>query len=115
MGLIFDDCKPILLSFEFVDCLLDFSSFQQMSIPDTVFRNCSMQEVIFWQSDISSSSFVDCNLAKATFKECNLKKSDFRGAQLTEIAPTNNQIQQAYFSMNSLPILLKQYDLNIEP
>ena len=41
LGLRFEDCNPFLLSFDFEDCILNFSSFYNQKLKGVSFKNAS--------------------------------------------------------------------------
>lgn len=54
LGLHFDDCNSFGLALSFADCMLDHSTFVQLSLKKTVFRNCRLRETDFTQGDLGS-------------------------------------------------------------
>ncbi len=114
LGLRFDHCSGLGLSFRFENCQLNHSSFYKCNIKKTHFENCQLLEVDFSQSDISNSIFDSCDLQRATFDKSNLEKSDFRKVYNFQIDPDQNRIKKAKFSMNGALGLLAKYDIIIE-
>src|SRR5690242_5813156 len=45
LGLRFDKCNSLLLSFSFESCVLNFSSFYRLKLKNTLFQECQLQEV----------------------------------------------------------------------
>jgi len=114
LGLRFDLCNVFLLSFAFDHCILNFSSFYQLKIKNTHFRNCMLQEVDFSECDLTKSSFADSDLSGAVFDSTNLEQSDFSTAIHFSIIPEKNKIQKARFSKQNMEGLLGHYKIIIE-
>lgn len=114
MGLHFDECNRFSLSFEFADCILDYSSFFKLKLKKTIFKNCKLIQVDFVESDFSQSKFINCDLAQSIFERSKLEKVDFRTSFGFSIDPENNKITNAKFSSNSLPGLLLKYKIVVD-
>lgn len=114
MGLRFDTCNPILLSFRFEACVLNFSSFYQLKIPKTPFIDCSLSEVEFIQTDLTGADFTGCDLSGSVFENTILKEADFQTATHFSIDPEQNWMEKAKFSALGLAGLLEKYHLVIE-
>ncbi|GMN10362.1 pentapeptide repeat-containing protein [Croceitalea sp. MTPC9] len=114
IGLRFEDLNDSLLSLRFDNCQLDFASFFQLRLKNTLFKECSLLETDFTEADLTSSSFPNCNLDKTIFDNTILTKVDFTSALNLVLNPENNQIKKARFSVDSVMGLLKKYDIVIE-
>jgi uncharacterized protein YjbI with pentapeptide repeats len=113
MGLFFDRCNGIGLSFRFETCILDHSSFYRIKIPKTVFLDCRMHEADLTECDLTGASFTGCDLFNAKFSGTILEKADLRGAMNYSINPAGNRIRKAAFSIQGIRGLLDQYDISI--
>lgn len=113
LGLRFDSCHPIGLSFSFDGCQLDHASFYQMKIRKTVFRNSQLQDTDLVEADLSGSVFDNCNLLQTVFENTILEQCDFSTAYHYSIDPAMNNIKKAKFSVAGLPGLLHKYDIEI--
>ena len=113
IGLQFDACNPFLLGFRFIDCQLNLSSFYQLKIKGTFFKNCILHEVDFTECQLSGSTFDNCDFSGAMFGNTNLKKADFRTSLNFSIDPETNRIKGAKFTMENITGLLDKYDINI--
>jgi len=113
IGLHFETCNPLLMSFSFHDCTLDFSSFASVSIPGTFFDSCKLRQVDFTQADLSRSHFDHSLLENALFDACNLQHADFSLAHHFNIDPERNRIKGACFSIENIYGLLKKYQINV--
>jgi uncharacterized protein YjbI with pentapeptide repeats len=114
LGLHFEDCNQFLLSLGFENCVLNLSSFYQIALKNTLFKNCCLHEVDFTETDLSSSKVINCDLAGAIFENTNLHKVDFRTSFNFSINPEVNNIQKAKFSLTEIVGLLDKYNIEIE-
>ncbi|MEP0366297.1 MAG: pentapeptide repeat-containing protein [Cyclobacteriaceae bacterium] len=114
LGLHFEDCNKFLLEMRFENCTLDLSSFYQLSLKSTVFKNCSLQEVDFTESDFSRGQLINCDLASAVFDRTNLQSADLSSATNFNIDPENNNIKKAKFALGELQGLLNKYDILVK-
>lgn len=114
LGLHFEDCNKIGLSFEFHACKLDHASFYQCLIKKTHFGNCSLLEVDFTESQLEESLFDTCDLSGAIFDRTELGRADLRTSFNFTINPEINNLRKARFSLTNLPGLLGKYDLQID-
>lgn len=113
LGLHFEDCNPILLSFSFSDCLLDFSSFCKLNLKNVLFKNCKFREADFTETDLTGALFENCDLDRAIFAYTILEKADFQTAANFSIDPENNRISDAKFSTAGAMRLLGKYNIDI--
>ncbi|MGB1003685.1 MAG: pentapeptide repeat-containing protein [Salibacteraceae bacterium] len=115
LGIDFSVCATFLLELRFESSHLDFSSFYQLKINNTSFKNCSLKEVDFVETSLQNSSFNGCNLTGALFDNTLLEKSDFRNAIGYQINPVKNYITDASFSYSEVAGLLHHHKINIVP
>lgn len=114
LGLRFDSCNTFLFAATFKHCQLDFSSFYEVDLRRSNFQDCSLKGVDFSNANLSKVVLKKCTLTNAIFEQTNLVETDFRTAINFNIEPTQNQVSRAKFSLNSLPNLLRKYNLTIE-
>ena len=114
IGVNFEDCNQFNISFRFNDCILDHSSFYQLDVRKTVFKNCTMREVDFTESNLSNSVFDHSDLLNAVFERSVLDGTDFRNAEHFSINPNQNQLKKTRFSKDNLMGLLDQLNIVIE-
>lgn len=114
MGLHFENCNPFLFSIDFDHCKLNLSSFYQLNLKRTRFRNSALQEVDFTESDLSGSLFDNCDLSGALFENSILEKTDFRSAYNYTINPEINRMKKARFSLQGVVGLLEKYGIEVE-
>jgi uncharacterized protein YjbI with pentapeptide repeats len=113
LGMQFNDCNLIGLSFGFENCLLNHSSFYKIKIKNTIFKNSQLYEADFTECDLTCSVFDNCELARATFERTIIEKADFRTSFNYSIDPENNRIKKAKFSLTGIAGLLDKYDIEI--
>lgn len=114
MGVKWQDCHNILLSFHFEDCDLNFSSFFRLTIKHTNFVNCTLEEVEFAEADLSHAVFDNCDMRRSNFEGTVLEKADLRTAYHFSIDPEGNRLKKAKFSRANLMGLLDKYAIIIE-
>lgn len=114
LGLHFEHCSPFAFSPQFENCTLDHSSFYQVKLKKTVFKNCQLRELDLTEADCSSASFDGCDLLKSHFEQTILEKADLRTAFNYAIDPTLNKIKKARFSLEGLPGLLDRFDIVVQ-
>jgi fluoroquinolone resistance protein len=113
MGVDFSECNKFLFSFEFKDCVLDYSTFVKTKIKGTNFIQTSLKQVDFEGTDLTGAAFNDCDLTEASFINSNLEKADFSTARNFSIDPNINKMKKAKFSNLELAGLLGKYQLDI--
>jgi fluoroquinolone resistance protein len=114
LGIRFDNCNQLGLSFTFENCLLNYSSFQQTKIRKTIFRNCQMHELDFTESVLVQTVFDNCDLMRTQFHNCNMEYADFRTSYHFSIDPEVNRMKNAKFSVSGLAGLLGKYEIEID-
>ncbi|HUH28615.1 pentapeptide repeat-containing protein [Gelidibacter sp.] len=113
IGLQFQECNPFLLSFNFSNCQLQFSSFFRLKLKGIKFSNCNLNQVNFAEADLSNGLFDNCDFKHAVFEQTNLKSSDLSSSENFIINPENNTITKAKFSKENVMGLLHHYQINI--
>jgi fluoroquinolone resistance protein len=114
LGLHFEDCNNLMISFEFDCCTLDLSSFYKLKLKKTIFRNSKIIEADFTETDLTNSSLKNCDLLRTIFKNTNLEGVDFRTSNNYSIDPDLNRIKKAKFSLPGIAGLLDKYDIEID-
>ena len=114
LGLHFEECNNLMISFAFEGCTLDLASFCKLKMKKTWFKNSKVFEVDFTETDLSYSSFINCDLERTIFRITNLEGADFRTSFNYSIDPELNRIKKAKFSLSGLAGLLDKYDIEIE-
>lgn len=114
VGLKFEDCNDLLMSFNFDHCTLNLSSFYKLKIKGVIFNSCKLLGADFTETDLSGARFVDCDLQNAIFGQSILELTDFRTAINFQIDPDKNKLKKAKFSKENVRGLLTKYDICIE-
>ena len=114
LGLHFEECNNLMITFEFDGCTLDLSSFYKLKLKKTIFKNSKIIEADFTETDLSNSSFNNCDLQRTLFKKTNLEGVDFRTSYNYSIDPELNRIKKARFSLPWIAGLLDKYDIEID-
>jgi fluoroquinolone resistance protein len=114
LGLHFDNCNAFLLSVNFEGCQLNLSSFYQLSLKNSLFKNCTLHEVDFSEADLTSATLYNCDLAGAIFDQTSLEKADLRYSYNFSIDPEKNRIRKAKFSQEYVAGLLYKHDISVE-
>lgn len=115
LGLRFDRCNTFALSFGFDNCILDHSSFYQLKLAKTLFKNSHLHDVDFTESNLTAATFEACDLQGSIFNQTILEKCDFRTSYNYAIDPEDNRVKGARFSQSGLGGLLEKYRLRIDP
>jgi len=114
LGIRFDTCNKMSLSFNFSNCNLNFASFFKLKLKKMLFDNCSLEEVEFVEADMSGTLFNKCDFTRAVFENTILEGCDFRTSFNFSINPEINRINKAKFSQQNIAGLLSKYNISIE-
>ncbi len=114
LGLNFSEINDLLLTLDFKNCLLNFSSFYKLKLKVVGFTNCSLHDVDFSETVLTNAVFDNCDLSRAIFDHTVIEKADFRTSYNFTIDPEINRINKAKFSLAGIPGLLGKYDIEIE-
>lgn len=113
LGLHFEDCNDFLFSVGFDHCILNHSTFYNLSMKKSNIKNSSCKETDFSGTDLSASVFDKTDFLHARFDQTNLEKSDFRTAFNYSIDPDRNKVKKAKFSIDGVAGLLEKYGIDI--
>lgn len=83
LGLKFESCNKFLLEFRFEGCQIDYTTFYQLKLPKTEFKNCSLKEADFTETDFSGSRFKIATLAEQYLKMLNWKRQTSEQQRIT--------------------------------
>ena len=114
LGLKFSECDTTFMAFRFEHSNLSFASFYQLSLPQTLFKNCNLQKVDFVEAKLKESCFENSNLDGAIFKQTDLSQVDFSTAFNMAIDPTENNLNKAKFSKEDALSLLVKFNIIID-
>ena len=112
-GINFFTAKRELLSLEFENCLIRYSSFAELKLKETKFTGCTLQNVDFADADLTSVDFTNCSFEDCAFRNTNLTKADFRGARGYSIDPRLNKLKKAHFDLPDVLGLLDSFNIEI--
>jgi fluoroquinolone resistance protein len=114
LGVLFNTCNELLLSFTFEECQMNLTSFHRLRIKGTTFRACNLIEADFALTDLTGTLFDGCDLSRAMFENTNLEKADFRTSFNYSFDPEINKIKKAKFSRSDIHGLLDKYNIEID-
>lgn len=95
----------------FYKCVISYAIFIGLHLRGIEVKDCTAVEVDFREADLSQANFAGTDLSQSLFFNTDLTEANFRGARNYQIAPGQNVIAQAKFSMPEALSLL--YNLNI--
>ncbi len=98
----------------FQECVVDFSIFLGLTLPDICFRECSIKDVEFSEADLTGGDFTKAILTKSRFNQSNFTGADFQNAREYSIDVTNNRISNARVSVPEAMSLLQGLGIRLE-
>ncbi|WP_047246606.1 pentapeptide repeat-containing protein [Maribacter thermophilus] len=113
MGLKFEDCNDFLMNFSFVDCILNLTSFYELTLKNQCFTDCKLISVDFSKTILNNSKFENCDLEKAIFSGTSLIKADLSSSYNIVLDPEKNKLTNAHFSLEALPGLLVKHKIKV--
>jgi len=115
LGVPFHDCNPMLMSFSFIKCSLNLSSFFNLKqLKATHFTACTFEQTDFTNTNLSLSIFNNCNFYQTIFENTNLEKADLSTSKKITLDPNKNRVKDAIFSKENALGLLAVFQLNIK-
>ncbi|NIM95850.1 MAG: pentapeptide repeat-containing protein [Anaerolineales bacterium] len=96
---------------QFKDCSINHSTFIGVTIRGVKIVDCIATEVDFRDSDLTRADFSGTDLSSSLFTSTNLTEADFSKARNYHIAPNQNTLKNAKFSLPEAMSLL--YSLEI--
>ncbi|HVN58121.1 MAG TPA: pentapeptide repeat-containing protein [Bacteroidales bacterium] len=114
LGLHFEDCNRLIISFSLDSCSLELCSFNKLKLKKSVFKNSRITEADFTETDLSSSIIKNCDLDRSVFRMTNLENADLRGSYNFSVDPDLNRIRRARFSAATLAGLMGKYDIIVD-
>lgn len=113
LGLSFDQCNPFGFAAKFEHCSLDHSTFFQVKLSQSSFKDCHMHEVDFTEAVMTGMVVTNCDLLNAHFENTNLEKADFTSSTNYSINPEINKLKGARFSLPDVVGLLDKYGIKV--
>jgi uncharacterized protein YjbI with pentapeptide repeats len=98
---------------EFERCAVSHSTFLGLSLPELLMRNCIAHEMDFREVDMTRADFTGTDLAKSIFLNTILTEADLSAARNYAIAPHQNILTGARFSMPEALSLLFNMDIRL--
>lgn len=114
IGLRFELCDSLFMSFSFDHCNLNYCSFYGLTLKNLRLESCMLHETDFSNTNLSGASFNQSDLQRAVFSNTGLERADFPTAYNFSIDPQENKLRKASFSKEGLPGLLDKYGIFIE-
>ena len=101
--------KPI----GFERCAISHSTFIGLSLPGIRIKECVAADVDFREADLSRADFADSDLSESLFLNTDLSEADLRTARNYTIAPEQNVLKGARFSLPEAMSLLFNMDIDL--
>lgn len=95
----------------FERCAISHSTFIGLSLPGIQIKECAAADVDFREADLSKADFTDSDLSESLFLNTNLSKADLSTARNYHIAPEQNTLKDARFSLPEAMSLLFNMDI----
>jgi fluoroquinolone resistance protein len=114
LGADFSESEPFLFEVKFESCVLDFASFAERKMPNTLFIDSTLKNSVFLKTMLNDALFQNCDLSDAVFRDTVLSGADLTSSRNYDIDPELNNIRKARFSLYGLPGLLSKYNIHIE-
>jgi uncharacterized protein YjbI with pentapeptide repeats len=119
----FTNCKAIgidwtragkIKELNFTECLLNYSNFRLLKLPETVIKKCEVKDADFIETDLKDSIFSSSNLENSIFFKTDLSGVDFTHATNYTIDVNNNKLKKTRFSLPEALSLLSNLDIIVE-
>jgi fluoroquinolone resistance protein len=104
--------RQIFASIDFFDCVLNYSSFTELSLPKINMKKCTARDVDFSEANLQGADFSFTDFTNSQFRHTNLAEANFAGAANYSIHPSMNVLKKTRFSLPEALSLL--YNLDIE-
>ena len=99
---------------EFHECNLSYAVFMELDLSKAVMVHCLAKEATFAETNLTEANCTHTDFTDGRFIQTNLTKADFRGARNYAIAPGQNTLKQAKFSLPEAVALLHGLDIILE-
>ena len=103
--------RGFLKTVDFINCILNYSSFFGLSLKAIKFVNCMAKEVDFAEADLTDAQCLKTDFSNSRFHHTNLTQADFTGATNYAIAADNNVLKTTKFSLPEAMSLLYSLDI----
>jgi uncharacterized protein YjbI with pentapeptide repeats len=98
---------------DFFKCAISHSTFIGLSLPGIQFKDCVAVDVDFREADLSQADFTGTDLSGSLFSSTNLTEADLSDASNYHIAPGQNVLTKAKFSLPEAMSLLYSLDIDL--
>jgi len=98
----------------FSECLLNYSNFRLLKLPEIKMVKCEAKEVDFIETDLSDGDFKNTDFEQSIFFKTNLTNADFSRATNYFIDIKTNTLNKTRFSLPEALSLLNNSDIIIE-
>jgi len=96
---------------DFVDCILNLSTFSGLDMKKTTLTRCVAREVDFTDANLSQSLCTHSDFSASRFIHTNLTEADFSGASNYTIPASLNTLKKTKFSLPEAMSLLYSLDI----
>jgi fluoroquinolone resistance protein len=97
----------------FFKCAISHSTFIGLNLRGTQIQDCVAMDVDFREADLSQADFAGTDLAGSLFSNTNLVEADLSDARNYHIAPGQNVLTRAKFSLPEAMSLLYNLDIDL--
>jgi uncharacterized protein YjbI with pentapeptide repeats len=97
----------------FSKCAISHSTFIGLSLRGIKIRDCLALDVDFRDADLSQADFTGTDLSGSLFANTNLAEADLSAARNYHIAPEQNVLTKAKFSLPEAMSLLYNLDIDL--
>ncbi|MCL1079871.1 pentapeptide repeat-containing protein [Parashewanella spongiae] len=97
----------------FKKCILNDSSFFELSMHSLIFEECKLNDVDFREGDFSNSTMIYCDFHHSLFMRTNLQCVDFTESINFQIDIFENKLTQAKFSRYEAINLLESLEIEL--
>lgn len=97
----------------FCRCALNHSTFLGLNLREIQIKDCVAVDVDFREADLTRADFSGTDLSESLFLNTNLTKADLSSARNYHIAPGQNVLKKARFSLPEALSLLYSMDIEL--
>ena len=103
--------KVVFKPVDFVDCVLNHSTFLGLNMKKILISKCLAHDVSFEEADLTQANCSFTDFSNSRFLHTNLTEADFTGAKNYEIAANLNTLKKTKFSLPEAMSLLYNLDI----
>lgn len=113
IGVNFSECNT-LFELNFDECILDYSSFENVKLNKSNFINSSFRSSVLTEGSFIECDFSHSNFLNAILNRANFKSSNFKGAINYQIDVTSTNVNGCRFSIPEVLELLTPFGVIID-